>query len=310
MKKIIILILVICTVIFTACRGETAPGVGVPFIGGTQGLSMEFLPDAPPREVFDGGDFPFEVVVKLQNKGEYDLAAANILISISGVLPQEFEQTASSLVKPAPEDLLPMRKDAEGNLIESNPVFVEFSGFNHRTSIVGAAQTFPIRASACYIYGTLGNALLCSRKNILAPATNGVCIIDEAKTIYNSGAPIQVVSLREQPRAADKIGFTFTIAHQGNGKIYERGSTCNQERPFKDRIFVDVKTGIPGLSCTGLGQGAEASGYITLFGEEKIITCAQQMTTQADFEFPVVIELTYDYEQDIQTSVVVKSATS
>ena len=311
MKKLTLLTVLVTIVLLAGCKGgDTGGGTGTPFIGGTQGLSVEFVPDAPPQEVFDGGDFPFDVVIKVQNQGEYPLPAANALISISGILPQEFEQSESALSKQPPEELLPMRRDADGNTIESNPVFVEFLGFNHQSNIVGNAQTFPIRATACYTYGTLVNTLLCSRKNILSPAADGLCDVDATKTVYNSGAPIQVTSLREEPRSANKIGFTFSIQHSGNGKIYERGSVCNDERPFRNRIFVDVQTGIPGVSCTGLAQGGDASGYVTLFSSEKIITCTQQLQTQSDFEFPIVVELTYDYEQNIQTEVVVKSSTS
>lgn len=305
--KRVALALIACVLIIAACKTGERADIGAPFIGGTEGITMEYLQDAPPAEVFDGGDFPFDIVVKLQNKGEWLIPAANAVITISGILPAEFQKTEASMQQNPTEDLLAMRKDAEGNIIKSNPVFVEFTGFNHATSIAGATQTFPLRATACYAYGTLGNALLCSRKNILAPAANGVCLIDEDKQVFNSGAPVQVTSLREDPRAPNKIGFTFKVQYQGEGKIYERGSVCLDDRAVKDKVFVDVKTGLPGLRCTGLTQGGEASGFITLFGGEKIITCTQQIPSQSDFKFPVVIELTYDFEEDIQTDITVKS---
>ena len=308
MRKFGISVLFVLLLLVIGCKGQAvAPGVGVPFIGGTDGLSIEYIPDSPPPEVFDEGDFPFDVVVKVQNQGEYLVASNDAVVKVSGILPSEFSTSASALTENPGEDLLPKRKDSDGNIIPSNPVFVEFTGLNHVTPIVGAAQTFPIRAEICYAYGTLANTLLCSRENILVPEKNGICDVDAQKTVYNSGAPVQITSLRESPRAANKIGFTFKVAHVGDGKLFERGSVCVDDRTLKDRVYVEVSSGLPGLSCTGLGGGGDASGSATLFGGEKIITCTQNIPSPADFEFPIVIEVTYDYEEGVQTSIIVKS---
>ena len=70
-------------------------------------------------------------------------------------------------------------------------------------------------------------------------------------------------------------------------------------------MFVSVDTGMDGLTCTGLDGGA-TSGYVTLYGGERIITCTQETETNTDFEKPVNIKLEYDYKEGISTQVLVK----
>ena len=72
-KKIIALILVMGVLFLTGCT--TNPGSGKttqkdPFIGGTDGLVISFQKDAPPAEVFDRKNFPFQVEVKLKNENK------------------------------------------------------------------------------------------------------------------------------------------------------------------------------------------------------------------------------------------------
>jgi len=69
---------------------------------------------------------------------------------------------------------------------------------------------------------------------------------------------------------------------------------------------VRVDTGLPGLTCTGLSEGG-SEGDVTLYNGEKIVTCQQQLDG-LDFEFPLLIELGYDYQEFISTTLVVKKS--
>ncbi|MEK6822935.1 MAG: hypothetical protein AABY13_03820, partial [Nanoarchaeota archaeon] len=123
----------ICTLLLiAACAGGGKVSLTT-FLGGNDGISIEFDKNAPPKEVFDGGDFPFDVVVKLQNKGEYAVAKDNVKVTITGIRPQEFDQTDAGLKKAPDEDLTERKKDTQGSPVEPNQVYVEFKDFNHKT---------------------------------------------------------------------------------------------------------------------------------------------------------------------------------
>lgn len=302
-------LLLLCLLTLAACaqnNGQQGPELaGSQFIGGTTGIVPEFLPGSPPDVVYDGGNFPFDVVVALNNKGEFHVPAENARVEISGIRGEEFGVSQASLVNHPDQDVLGRQLDSSGNVLETSPSYVEFSGLNHQQPIVGSSQTFPIQASVCYLYGTVASTQLCSRENLLNPRPGGICAINEDKTVSNSGAPVQVSSVRENTRAHDRVGFTFKVVHSGQGVIYKDGSGCDQnDRRLENQVGVRVTTGLPGLACSGLDSGNQ--GTITLFGGEKTVTCTQEIPTPADFEFPVTVELIYDYEERVTTQVQVK----
>lgn len=302
MRRTILLILIL---LFAACNGvDEGPSAGTPFLGGTQGLELSFLEDTPPDTVYDKGQFPFDIVVKIDNKGEWDVPRDRIFVDILGFEPAQFGASAASLTKGLSDDLLGRGREESRQQI--SPSFIEFQNLNFAGEIPGAELSFPIRAQACYFYGTVATTKLCSRENLIVPSPGGLCEVNEQKTLFNSGAPIQVSSLTQSPRAADKIGFSFKINHVGTGNIFEPGQVCDEsQRHLEDRVFVEVQ-GLPNVQCTGLEGGESARGYTTLHSGSKTITCTHLVQQLRDQELPITITLTYDYKDIIDTNILVK----
>lgn len=309
-KKIAIisLILIAFAFVLVGCEEQAVgPPTGAPFIGGTQGVMIDFAAETPPAEVYDGGDFPFDVVVKLDNKGEYFVPKEKVAVKLSGISALEFNLPEQALIISPQDDLLATVKDSEGNIIPGNPVYVEFKDLNHIEPITGSVLQFPIKADVCYRYGTVASTAVCVRENILNPEAGGICTINQDKTVFNSAAPIQVTSFKENARSKNKIGFTFTIAHVGTGDVFEQDTLCKREaRRFEDKIFVKVTSETGNLECSGLSGPALQEGTVTLYGGTKPITCTLEVAAPRDFETPITIELGYDYEEDIITQIIVK----
>ncbi|MBR9700018.1 hypothetical protein GOV09_06170 [Candidatus Woesearchaeota archaeon] len=307
MKKTIILLLLALFVIYGCDDGSTVATTDEdPFIGGTDGLIISFEEDAPPDEVFDGGDFPFDIAVRLENEGEAAINKEDIRVTISGVLASEFSKTELGLVQNPEEDVRANRKDSEGDIDESSPVFVEYRDFNHVGMLTGNTK-FTFRADVCYLYETTANSKICIKGDNLDDDDDDVCTINENKDVFSSGAPLQIEDFKENSRAKNKISFTFDVVHKGNGRIYLMESSCDESsRKFEDRIYIEVDSGIEGLECSGLSEGDATSGFITLYGNEKPVTCTQTVATNSDYEQPVVVKLVYDYEGFKEKSVLVK----
>jgi hypothetical protein len=306
MKKIILLAIIAMVLIGCQQDGQTV-SIEAPFIGGTQGIEFDFT--QLREEVYDAGTDPFDVTLKIENKGESNILRDNIRVTLSGINPIEFSTSENNLIKTPAEDVISMRKDTMGNIQPSPPVFIDFSDLSYTGKITGTSIDFPLRANICYLYNTNAISKLCVRKNILT-AGEGLCNINEDKPVYNSGAPIQITRLTENARAKDKIGFTFEIRNMGTGNVYERGSICDKTtRKNKDRAFVRVETNMPGVYCTGLeNKGTKAEGYTTLFDGVKTITCTQPVPGRLDFEQILGIEVIYDYEEYKQTKISVKTS--
>ena len=154
MKKILIGLLLLVALLGCKTPGAQEIGVTSPFIGGTQGLDVQFQDFR--AEVFDGGLDPFDIIVQVENKGEAAVQQQNAEVQISGINPFEFGVDVTQLKRTLPDDLIETRKTPEGQILESPPIFVEFNGLNHITKIAGATATFPIRADLCYLYSTTG----------------------------------------------------------------------------------------------------------------------------------------------------------
>jgi hypothetical protein len=272
MRKIIVAILLLLFVL--ACKPAAKKEVKLesPFIGGSQGLTADFF--ELRKDVFDGGRDPFDAIVRLQNIGEAAVKKDDVTVRISGINPTEFSKTEEQLMARAPDDMIEVRIGPTGT-IPSPPVTVEFTNLNFKGLIAGASAQFPLRADVCYLYRTRAVSKLCIRADLLNPRPGGICEIEGSKTLYSSGAPVQISNFQEQTRAKDKVGFTFEVKNAAAGSVFERNSRCDRaDRRKENRVYVIVTTGLTGLTCTGLettGKGAE--GFVTLYGGSKTITC-------------------------------------
>jgi len=308
MRKVFVpLLLVFAIVACTQKEGEVLE-LTSPFIGGSSGVEPAF--QGLRKEVFDGGRDPFDVLVRLENKGESPVKKSDVRVRITGINPAEFSKLEEQLVKNPDDDILESRIDSTGQVLLAPPSIVEFSGLNHFSPITGASANFPLRAEVCYTYTTKSVSKFCVRGNLLNPPEGGICVINEVKPVFNSGAPVHVENVQESARAKDKIGISFEIKHVGTGQIYEKKSACDKtQRKNENRVYVVVDSKIQGLSCTGLASsGSRAEGFVTLFDGVKPITCTQPITTKTDYEQAFSVEATYDYDIFVQTDITVKSS--
>ena len=308
MRRALLLTFLITIVACTSQEPAQQINLQSPFLGGTEGLLLGFQDLRP--EIFDNGKDPFDIVVRLENKGETVVAKQDVHVKISGINPTEFGKTEAQLLSNAPDDVVEVRKEPAGNILPGPLVFVEFTGLNHNSPIAGASNQFIIRADACYTYRTKAVSKVCVRDNLLTPKAGGICELNADKPLANSGAPLQFSNFKESTRAKDKIGFTVEIANANTGQIYERNSICDTtSRQKENRVYLIVSTALPGLQCTGLESTAKgAEGFVTLYGGNKPISCTQAINSKTDFEQLVNLEAIYDYSQSTQTTITVKNS--
>ena len=308
--RIMALAMALAVLLIAGCDNGTTGKVN-PFLGGTSGVALEFMPDAPPSEVFDGGDFPFSVVVSLKNEGEWEVPTGKAKLTINGINPVEFGVTDNDMAITIDEPIEESTKDAEGNVIPSTLMPIEFPEMVYEGDLVGN-RLFPLRANLCYEYGTRATSSLCVLANLRDTSSESpVCNVNEDKTVYSSGAPIAITAFQEAVAGTDKVRFTFTISHKGKGQIYKLGSGCNGAVfSNRNKIHLAVDSGLAGLKCTGLSDGTDTEGYVMLSSEgktaERVITCTQPIEAQTDFDQPVNVVLTYDYNDHVSTTLLVK----
>lgn len=315
-KRCVAVLFILTLAIFISGCGETVEEKKPieAFIGGTQGLNLGFLENAPPAEVFDF-ESPFDIIVKLENAGEWDInSPADATVTISGIDPVDFGKTLGFLAKDSTSSMKGKHADPAGGIIEGAIDAVDFLGFQYTGTVAGRAD-FNIRAEACYEYGTNVNSRICVLDDLIGITRRSgetpVCEPRSEKTVDNSGAPVHVTSFVENVFSNDRIGITFRIQHVGTGAVYQLGTECGKELAKQNKVYVKVSTGIAGLVCSGIGGGTN-EGYVTLYNGQRDITCTtpQLPVARGNFEKPINIELRYGYKQYIDKILTVRHAGS
>ena len=314
MRKALILMIVVVLglMVLSGCdkKDGAKTSISNPFIGGSTGLLLDFQKGAPPRQVFDGGDYPFAVTLKVQNMGEADIKKDDISVAITGIKASDFSLTDAAFVKKPTDKLSRKYKDANGNIIEGIIDYVTFDKLNFKSKLAGN-QEFTVRGEVCYRYQTKAVSKICITRKILDTTYSKVCKVDGLKTVYSSGAPVKVSNLKELPRGKDKVQFTFDVTHAAsNIDLFKAGTNCKYLFANENKVYVKVSTGMSGLSCTGLSGGTtSADGYATLYNRKATITCTQDAKgVTSDFEKIVNIELDYDLKDYKEVKVLVKHA--
>ena len=307
-KKIILL--AIGLLFLAGCTNNNAPTTfSKPFIGGTNAISFDFIEGSPPAEVFDGGAFPFEVSLNVENKGEFSVSKNNITLKLLGFYPADFN--SPNITKNPDEDMDKSYIDSEGNIVPGTVTYVTFPGFNFRGNL-SANNEYKIRADVCYVYGTIAQADLCILDD-LTKTKDEVCKVTEPKTVQSSSSPVQIENMEESIAGTDKITFSFNVVHRGSGLISKQGTSCSDETIDKDKAWVEIDTGLPGLKCSGISDGTDTTGFTTLYGGKRMIRCTQDTSSPdvngKDFQKKVNIKVTFDYKEHKEVNVLVKHTT-
>lgn len=166
--------------------------------------------------------------------------------------------------------------------------------------------------TSCYGYATYVAPNIC-----IDPApydeTEKVCTPREYTWSGSQGAPVAITNLKQDP-AGKKIYLTFTIRNVGRGRVFNLGylERCSPYFPGRldsralDAVYIgDIRIGTQRLDCS--------PGYeIRLNQGIGTFTCSYELeyaTAKTAYETPVVAELWYGYQEQIQTRTIIKRVT-
>ncbi len=303
MKKIMFGLLVLSALIIAGCT-DPEPQTRS-FLGGSQGLEISFLPDAPPETVSDQRQQDFDVYVELKNRGEYEIPPNRVLVKLSGFRAEAFGLSSTDLTKTASEPIYARVLSPDGRTIDPPESYVTFEMLSYQDAAIGAGTRFPFRVDVCYGYETTAASSLCVKENMNIDRAGDLCNVDSTRSLSVSGAPIQVTSMQQSRAGTDRTRFTFTVQDKGPGDVFRSESACEQATRIENRVFITVE-GLPGenVNCIGLMEGTSNAGYIILSGKEpKDISCIYTVTDRNNRIEPFNVRLAYDYSQSITRQV-------
>jgi hypothetical protein len=313
MKRMLYFVLVLLVIIsLTGCdRGRgTTTKTGKAYIGGEKGLSIEFDEDAPPEEVMDDGQETFPIRLKIKNEGEYTIPRGGVIASLSGISKEDFGLNSLH----AKSDFELQRKEkttgAEG---EEN--ILDFDDAKFVNDLAADFET-TVFADVCYKYRSVAAASICLKRDTVQSRKNrDACDIRNGNVDYeNSGAPIQVHSIKQFPGGANRVTFTFVVENKGDGRCY-RSNQFTNECVVEDELTtdeVDIEITSPSrnihVDCDTLDGSNK--GTIKLFNNKRTVTCSINTGSlqKTAYEGRVNIKLDYFYRNKVKKDITVKNA--
>ena len=212
-------------------------------------MALDFFPQAPPDFVFDT-NYPFSINLRVENVGEWDVAAGDAVFTVTGINPTDFGVSAADLQANSPDELLGAQRDPNGNVIQGTVTNVEFPNLQYAGAVAGQVQ-FNVKVEGCYKYGTKTQVQLCILEDFLGRrGETSACNPNEEKTAENSGGPVHVTSFSESVVGSNKLSFFFTLRHVGDGRAYAPGTHCSTELSDRDKVKITLTDpGLGDLSC-------------------------------------------------------------
>ena len=293
-KAYLVLTLAIIVLLAGCTGGGTNPGKESPFCGGIEGVELEFLEGSPPTEVFDNNQFPFDVTLRLLNKGEHSIAPEEARVELSGISSVDFGGPSYSKI--ITTEIQGTHKDSNGDCSPGNPETLSFGSgeepFRYMHSLPGNTL-FTLRADLCYKYRGNATVQFCVQKEAPRFGQDPTCKVDDVKTLSNSGGPLQIENFKQTQGGGSRIAFSFDILHQGTGAVHS-GALCDNSFQSKNKVHVKVYTRGGNAICSTLNGASE--GDVILIENKRTINCqldTSQTPGNREFETPLNIELVY-----------------
>lgn len=302
--------ILILALLFTGCATTetTTPRKLTDYVGGSDGVSIEFEDEAPPDQVFDNGEEDFFIALKISNEGEYTIEEGGIIASLSGINKNDF--SLSSLHKKSNFDLDREYEDRTGGIDT-----IDFGDAKYKVDLSSDFST-KIIADLCYEYRTVAAASICLKEDTRQHKTADACLINnEDITFENSGAPIQITDVDETSSGINRIKLDFTIENKKDGSFYKPGTfkdKCIPGDVMKEENYVYVEVTDPSnrlsFKCSALGD--DNKGEVRLYDGKKQISCTLNTKGIQETAYEQLIDITVDYfyRGAVEKAITIKNA--
>ncbi len=330
-KNLFLIMIVIAALLLSGCGNQTSITKN-PYIGGTEGLTMEFQEGQPPMEIFDQGTMPFAVGLMLKNKGEHGVFDETYepnddfedfgRLTLRGIKASSYGLTTDETIIDFEAEgitLMPYKKNpADGTELQGGIASTQFPTLTYMHDAQGNTE-LTLGVEMCYNYKTKSSTNICVIADV--QSKKKICEPYGVKETSNSAAPVHVISIGQTAIGNGKLSLTINIARVNEeGTVFRKinpdlitnndkvcdDSPASQE---KDKVYVIVELPEGGeeIQCAEFGGNNE--GYISINsgGQPRPITCTLESddATQ-DYVTALYVDLEYSFGQFIDKTIIIK----
>ena len=274
-KIVLLSTLIVSMLLLASCTN--GGGEGEVFQGGTQGLLLRFVDGAPPNPVYDGGAVDFDLMLQVENAGEFDID--RIHFTISGINNRDFVGTyklqngmQGEMRSELGRDGLAGKTKLEREVIPGDSTYVTLAeGLRYTRQLLGGGELrYTVLIDACYPYATLATSTVCLQRDYL-DGNDNVCSPKTGGQASVSGAPLQVTSFTQTAVGRDRLRVQYVFELKSNAQIWapKIGQTCDPSsrtaRIREEGVFYveidDQGAALPGgVNCIGFRDGSDFDG--------------------------------------------------
>jgi hypothetical protein len=284
-RNLIVLPALLLSLLLVASACDPGTGTGRVFEGGTQGLLLSFVEGTPPDPIYDNNAIDFDMMLRIENAGEYDID--RIHFTISGINRRDFPgnylntqgmkgwaQTGSEMW-----DLglygLAGKTRLERETIPGDTTYVHIAEKikYDRTLLGGGELQYTVLVDACYPYATLATSTICLQRNY-HDGNDNICTPKSGGQVSVSGAPLQITSYTQTAVGTKSLRVQYTFQNRANVEIWApkdgKAQDCDPESRT-DRIrelgtfyvAINDNGAAHRIRCIGLQQN-ENFGVVTI----------------------------------------------
>jgi len=303
MKKEIIILLMIIFVV--SCKPDTnGKQPSDNFRTGTQGLTLNFLPNTPPSRIYDQDKL--HVQIEIKNLGAFNVGNTDLeKIYLSG-----FDTNIITQIPPGGKTISKMQGKDAFNLQGG----VDIVSFESTINLENADRYNPtILATACYQYETQASENVCIDPQPFTSTARAKSCIPRNLGLGSQGAPVAVSSVDVEPRPG-RTDFRIQISNVGSGDVFRLEnnglSKCNPQQglnTFEDINYVSVQDIFVGQdsikdSCNPKGELRLINGRATLY-------CNYPVQGSDAYTSTIKVILKYGYRTTIQKTIEIVKTT-
>ncbi len=295
---------------------------------GTKGIEMSFVNNAPPKRVF--GDTPFNVIVRVENKGAYDVGFEKekgifVITPESGYVDFKSIDESDGVEYNGQEksSSFSVRGRSLSNPVGEEIVVNSYLGARELSSLSNIHES-SVFATACYPYQTKLSTTVCIDPDFYNLAgVEKACEVKDLLFLTGQGAPVAITKIEVKIAPAEdnlvKPEFIVHVQNKGIGEVVKkdsymsacgaRGGKPNEENKYFNVIMINKdETKLSNNVVLDCKQGGDQE--IVLSGKEGVFRCEtlEGITVDRAYLTPLSIVLDYGYTSTISKGFNIESS--
>ena len=309
--KIIVIMMVAVLIAGCGNSGSSggSSGSSNQFRGGGNFVTLELQEDAPPDFIYDSSLSLFDVSVKIENRGEWDIPSNSLRVVLTGFESDNWGNVDSTAVVSNELRGYDILYDIEGDF-----EFVDFKNIEYREKLTQNTYTHNFIVKSCFPYGSKVTFTACVDKDARRTTTNDDLRLCDGFSEREYSVSSGVIDVRgiEQQIVNGKLRLILSLVNNEYSnpevEVYMPDSLdamCSKKEGKTIQVDDSVEIN---LRDSTIGEFVCNGGNRVVFtsNEPVRVVCEADISNVPTQELPLVLTIEYEALKAFRDSLVVE----